>query len=84
MCALARVAQFCKNSVYRYSGYVVSLFAERLGPGTHTLTIKVLVSGAQAYDEPSWSTVVVIPAAQTHIDCGSVQAGFHLAVRRDV
>jgi len=25
--------------------------------------MKVLVSGAQAYDEPSWSAVVVIPAA---------------------
>ena len=56
------VAQFWKNSAYRYSGYVVSLSAERLGPGTHTLTMKVLVSGAQAYDEPSWSAVVIIPA----------------------
>jgi len=57
------VAQFWKNPAYRYSGYVISLPADRLGPGTHTLTMKVILNGAQAYDEPAWSVVVVIPVA---------------------
>jgi len=54
------VADAYKNPAYRYSSFASSMPALTIGPGKHTLSLKVLTNDKNAYYSPEQKVVLEI------------------------
>jgi hypothetical protein len=51
------VSDYYKNTEYRYSSFISSIPAIRIGPGKHTLSLKIITKDTTAYYSPEQKVV---------------------------